>query len=203
MVLSWQPLQSLLWTLRHDQKHICANLILRVAFIRHADCCSGIFLFLIFSLPPSFLLLSLHHQSQGFPLLFTCFSPPPFPLLSLSPSLSLSPFFFSLHPCFDSGCASLGGEDGAPQTLEGYWGRRNTGLRLSMRLHCEHGLIVRARPQRERTKGHGGSLWRPNMKGAPGFNEDQPKIPLTAALWELPASYTCEFPTHMKVLPSL
>lgn len=117
--LRWQPLQSLPWTLRHDQKHICANLILRVAFIRHADCCSGIFLFLILSLPPSFLLFSLHHRSQGFPLLFTCFfSPPnppsasPFPLLA--PSHSRSPPFFFLHPGFDSGCASLGGEDGAP-----------------------------------------------------------------------------------------
>lgn len=167
MVVSWQPLQSLLWTLRHDQKHICANLILRVAFIRHADCCSGIFLFLILSFPPSFLLFSLHHWSQGFPLLFTCF-PPPFLCF---PSRSLAPFLL-LAPCFDSGCASLGGEDGAPQTLEGYWSRRNTGLRLSMRRHCERGLIVRARPQRERTKGHGGSLWRPNMKGAPSFNED-------------------------------
>lgn len=97
MVLSWQPLQSLLWTLRHDQKHICANLILRVAFIRHADCCSGIFLFLIFSLPPSFLLLSLHHQSQGFPLLFTCFSPPPFFPCFPSRPLCLSLPFFS--PC--------------------------------------------------------------------------------------------------------
>lgn len=103
--LRWQPLQSLPWTLRHDQKHICANLILRVAFIRHADCCSGIFLFLILSLPPSFLLFSLHHRSQGFPLLFTCFfSPPhppsasPFPLLapltlSLAPFLLLTPWF--------------------------------------------------------------------------------------------------------------
>lgn len=165
VVVSWQPLQSLLWTQRHDQKHICANLILRVAFIRHADCCSGIFLFLILSFSPSFLLFSLHHRSQGFPLLFTCFSPlfPCFP--------SRSPFLL-LAPCFDSGCASLGGEDRAPQTLEGYWSRRNTGLRLSMRRHCERGLIVRARPQKERTKGHGGSLWRPNMKGAPSFNED-------------------------------
>ncbi len=93
---------------------------------------------------------------------------PPFPCF---PSHSLSPFLL-LAPCFDSGCASLGGEDGAPQTLEGYWSRRNTGVRLSMRRHCERGLIVRARPQRERTKGHGGSLWRPNMKGAPSFNED-------------------------------
>lgn len=93
---------------------------------------------------------------------------PPFSLLSLSLSLSLS----SSCSLFDSGCASLGGEDGTPQTLEGYWSRRNTGLRLSMRRHCERGLIVRARPQRERTKGHSGSLWRPNMKGAPSFNED-------------------------------
>lgn len=94
---------------------------------------------------------------------------PPFSLLSLSPSLS--PFLL-LAPYFDSGCASLGGEDGAPPSLEGYWSRRNTGLRLSMRRHCERGLIVRARPQRKRTKGHSGSLWRPNMKGAPSFNED-------------------------------
>lgn len=93
----------------------------------------------------------------------------PFSLLSLS--LSPSPFLL-LVACFDSGCASLGGEDGAPQTLEGYWSPRNTGLCLSMRQHCEHGLIVRARPQRERTKGHGGSLWRRNMKGVPSFNED-------------------------------
>ena len=167
VVVSWQPLQSLLWTLRHDQKHICANLILRVAFIRHADCCSGIFLFLILSFPPSFLLFSLHRQSQGFPLLFTC-PLPLFPDFPLTPSLVLS----SSCIVFDSRCASLGGEDGAPQILEGYWSRRNPGLRLSMRRHCERGLIVRARPQRERTKGHGGSLWRPNMKGAPSFNED-------------------------------
>lgn len=97
VVVSWQPLQSLLWTLRHDQKHICANLILRVAFIRHADCCSGIFLFLILSFPPSFLLFSLHHRSQGFPLLFTCFFPP-FSLLSLSLSLAFSLLFFFSHP---------------------------------------------------------------------------------------------------------
>lgn len=92
MVVSWQPLQSLLWTPQHDQKHICANLILRVAFIRHADCCSGIFLFLILSFPPSFLLFSLHHQSQGFPL-FTCF-PPPFLCF---PFRSVSLSFFFLH----------------------------------------------------------------------------------------------------------
>lgn len=78
--------------------------------------------------------------------------------------------FLLLVACFDSGCASLGGR--APQTLKGHWSPRNIGLCLSMRQHCEHGLIVRARPQRESTKGHRGSLWRPNMKGAPSFNED-------------------------------
>lgn len=124
------------------------------------------FSFFFFPFPSSFL-FSLHHQSQGFPLLFT----PRLPSFLCFPSCLFS-FFLLLAPFFDSGCASLGGDDGAPQTLEGYWGRRNTGPLLSMRRHCERGLIVKARPQRERTKGHGGSLWRPNMKGAPSFNED-------------------------------
>lgn len=119
------------------------------------------------SFPPSFLPFPSIISLKDF--LYYSLVAPRLPLSLLS--LSLSPFLL-LAPCFDSGCASLGGEDGAPQTLEGYWSRRNTGVRLSMRRHCERGLIVRARPQRERTKGHGGSLWRPNMKGAPSFNED-------------------------------
>lgn len=103
-------------------------------------------------------------------------APPPYththtPFSAFPLSLSPSPFLL-LAPYFDSGCASLGAEDRAPQTLEGYWSCMNTGLHLSMRLHCERGLIVRVRPQRERTKGHGGSLWHTNMKGAPHFNED-------------------------------
>lgn len=118
------------------------------------------------SLPPSSSFPSITGLKDF--LYYSLVFPPFFPAFPLA----LSPFLL-LAPCFDSGCASLGGEDGAPQcTLEGYWSRRNTGLRLSMRRHCERGLIVRARPQRERTKGHGGSLWRPNMKGAPSFNED-------------------------------
>lgn len=92
----------------------------------------------------------------------------PLSLLAFPPR----PPFFSFAPCFDSGCASLGGEDGVPQTLEGYWSRWNTGLCFSMRRHCERGLIVRVRPQKERTKGHIGSLWHSNMKGGPTFNED-------------------------------
>lgn len=95
---------------------------------------------------PSF---SLNQNSQGLPPLFAP-HPPPTPPCSLSPSLP----FFSFAPCFDSGCASLGGEDGVPQSLEGYWSCKNTGLCFSMRCHCERGLIVRVRPQKERTKGH-------------------------------------------------
>lgn len=119
------------------------------------------------SLPLSFSFLSIKTLKD-----FLHYSPPPSTPLSASLSLPPSSAFLLFAPCFDSGCASLGGEDGVPQTLEGYWSRRNTGLCFSMRRHCERGLIVRVRPQRERTKGHSGSLWRPNMKGAPTFNED-------------------------------
>lgn len=137
-------------------------------FIRHADCCAGIFLFLILSF---FLALPRFSQSKLSRIATIIHSPPPHPP-SLLAFLARSPPFFSFAPCFDSGCASLGGEDGVPQTLEGYWSRRNTVLCFSARRHCERGLIVRVKPQKERTKGHSGSLWRSNMKGGPTFNED-------------------------------
>lgn len=124
-------------------KHIWASLILTAAFIRHAGWCSGIFLY--------------------FPIICAFFT--------LFVALSLLFSFFPL-PYFESLCAGLGSEVGAPQTLEGYSCLQNIVIHLVMLGHCQRRFVIKARVQWEGTKGHWGPRWHPDMKGARCFNED-------------------------------
>ena len=135
------------FSLQCDQQHICANLIFREAFILHADCCSGIPSFFL-SLFPSFLFsffisffLSFFLRASLHCSLVILFHWVPFSFMS---SFFLCLFFCLISHLYPvvSGCASSGAEEGVPQTLEGYWSHRNTGLCLSVSLHCDSGLIV-------------------------------------------------------------